>query len=55
VKEKGKKSRIRKKNKIEKIIFSQENAAENTLQGGYQICSNTMLENMASMDEGEKG
>lgn len=46
---------MRKRKKIEeKIKFSQENAAENILQGGYQICSDTMLGNMASMEEGEK-
>jgi hypothetical protein len=46
--------RMEEKRKIEKIGFSQENAAENILQGGYQISSDTMLGNMASMDEGEK-
>jgi hypothetical protein len=48
--ERKKNSRTGKKKKIEKIWFSQENAAENILQGGYRMCSDTMLGNMASMD-----
>jgi hypothetical protein len=40
-----------KKYEGEKIIFSRENAAENILQGGYQICSDTMLRIMASMEK----
>jgi hypothetical protein len=44
-----------RKIKIEKIKFSLENAAEKFVQGGYQSCSDTMLRNMASMEEmGEK-
>jgi hypothetical protein len=53
-KEKKKIGTRKEKNKSEKIEFSQENAAENILQGGYQDCSDTMLWNMASIDEGEK-
>ena len=30
--------------------ISRENASENILQGGYQICSDTMLGNMTSME-----
>jgi hypothetical protein len=40
-----------RKIKIEKIKFSLENAAEKFVQGGYQSCSDTMLRNMASMEE----
>jgi hypothetical protein len=40
-----------KKMKVEKIRFSLENAAEKFVQGGYQSCSDTMLRNMASMEE----
>jgi hypothetical protein len=43
-----------KESEREKIRFSREIAAENILQGGYQVCSDTMLVNMASIDEGEK-
>jgi hypothetical protein len=32
-----------KESEGEKIIFSRENAAKNILQGGYQICFDTML------------
>jgi len=39
---------------LRKLDFLRENAAENILQGGYQVCYDTMLENMASMDKGEK-
>jgi hypothetical protein len=49
---KGKQTEKRKiGNEVEKIKFSQENAAENFLLGGYQICSDTMLENITSMEE----
>jgi hypothetical protein len=40
-----------RKMKIEKIKFSLENAAEKFVQGGYQSCSDTMLRNMAFMEE----
>jgi hypothetical protein len=36
---------------MRKLDFLGWNAAENVLQGGYQICSDTMLWNMASMEE----
>jgi len=42
------------KNESERFQFSRENATENILQGRYHISSNTMLGNMASMDEREK-
>jgi len=40
----------KEKQKEEKIKFSQENAAENIFQGGYQISFDTILWNMASME-----
>ena len=40
----------KKEERDEKIGFSRENAAENILQGGYQISSDTMLWNMVSME-----
>jgi len=39
---------------LRKLDFLRENTTENILQDGYPVCSDTMLENMASMDEGEK-
>jgi len=39
---------LRKKVKVRKFGFSRENAAENILQGEYQINSDTMLGNMIS-------
>jgi hypothetical protein len=32
------------------LDFLKENAAENILQGGYQVCSDTMLGNMISKE-----
>lgn len=37
--------------KWENLDFLIENAAENIIQGGYQVSSDTMLGNMASMEE----
>lgn len=41
------------KSSDEKIGFSQKNCSRKIFQGGY-ICSDTMLENMASMERKEK-
>jgi hypothetical protein len=45
----------RKKMNYEKIGFSQENAAENSFKVDTKPGSDTMLGNMTSIDEGEKG
>ena len=50
MKEKNDQKVGRKKRKLRKLDFLKENAAENILQGGYQVCSDTMLGNMASME-----
>jgi hypothetical protein len=39
---------------IENWNFSKRKLQQNCVQGGYQLCSDTMLGNMASIDGGEK-
>jgi hypothetical protein len=49
----NKKGKKEKKRKMRKLNFL-EKMQQKILQGGYQSCSDTMLGNMASIDEGEK-
>jgi hypothetical protein len=52
-KRKKKMNEKRNKGGMRKLDFL-EKMQRKILQGGYQICSDTMLGNMASIDEGEK-